>query len=117
MNTNGQFSIYFQQSAQKTKYYRLDTKINIDAKIGRMKFSHVCDEFWPLNNALVQYATQKPGQNNKGKWKLSNLINNKCEKDESTRSKEIIILSAMRPMIKGNREKNKSSSTLFRKSR
>lgn len=54
---------------------------------------------------LVQYATQKPGQNNKGKWKLSNLINNKCEKGESTRSKEIIILTAMRPMIKGNREK------------
>lgn len=54
---------------------------------------------------LVQYATQKPGQNNKGKWKLSNLINNKCEKGESTRSKEIIILTAMRPMIKGNGEK------------
>lgn len=62
---------------------------------------------------LVQYATQKQEQNNKGKWKLSNLINNKCEKDESTRSREIIILTEMRPMIKGNRKKTNHHQRCF----
>lgn len=38
---------------------------------------------------LVQYATQKPGQSNKGKWKLSNLINNKCEKTKAQGVKKL----------------------------
>lgn len=43
------------------------------------------------------------GRGNNEKWKLSNLINNRCEKDENTRSNEIIILTGDAADIKGKK--------------